>query len=534
MTAPALPRESPAEQAPWEERNNAYLADGLAWLRDLRAGREPARVWWEPYTTGPPAPALEALGERLGLSRFERLTLLLAAATELDPDGAAEGGASFGLALHLLPHPAWDAVTVGRPLRHWRLVTPTPGPGQPLVTAPLTVDERVVHHLKGVDVVDERLEAVVRPMPDALDEPLPGAQADALADVLATWEHDAAEGTLGVIQLLGPDPEVLRGLAGTVASRAGLRPYELRTESLPSNTADAAGWRRLWEREVCLAPVALYVDTTEQDRDAAAGLAAWLADLDGPVILGCREPWPLPRRTIHLIDAPRPSAAEQETLWRAALGTGPWTDRDVPDRLAGALDLNQRAIGRAAGAAIARGGPQPAFEEVWRSCQAHTRPRLEALATRIVPVARWADLVLPEAESALAAPSRGPGAGTFPGAAALGVRRPGPPGQRGNGAVRRSLGHRQVDGGRGHRRGARPRAVPRGPRRNRQQVHRRDREEPAPGVRRRREGGVLLLFDEADALFGRRSEVRDSHDRYANIEVNYLLQRMEDYRGVAS
>jgi SpoVK/Ycf46/Vps4 family AAA+-type ATPase len=46
-------------------------------------------------------------------------------------------------------------------------------------------------------------------------------------------------------------------------------------------------------------------------------------------------------------------------------------------------------------------------------------------------------------------------------------------------------------------------------------------------------GGVLLLFDEADALFGQRSEVKDSHDRYANIEVNYLLQRMEDYRGVA-
>jgi hypothetical protein len=43
--------------------------------------------------------------------------------------------------------------------------------------------------------------------------------------------------------------------------------------------------------------------------------------------------------------------------------------------------------------------------------------------------------------------------------------------------------------------------------------------------------GAVLLFDEADALFGKRSEVRDSHDRYANIEVNYLLQRMEDHDG---
>jgi SpoVK/Ycf46/Vps4 family AAA+-type ATPase len=42
-----------------------------------------------------------------------------------------------------------------------------------------------------------------------------------------------------------------------------------------------------------------------------------------------------------------------------------------------------------------------------------------------------------------------------------------------------------------------------------------------------------LFFDEADALFGKRSEVKDSHDRYANIEINYLLQRMEAYRGLA-
>ena len=43
----------------------------------------------------------------------------------------------------------------------------------------------------------------------------------------------------------------------------------------------------------------------------------------------------------------------------------------------------------------------------------------------------------------------------------------------------------------------------------------------------------MLLFDEADALFGKRSEVKDSHDRYANLEVGYLLQRMEAYRGLA-
>jgi SpoVK/Ycf46/Vps4 family AAA+-type ATPase len=47
------------------------------------------------------------------------------------------------------------------------------------------------------------------------------------------------------------------------------------------------------------------------------------------------------------------------------------------------------------------------------------------------------------------------------------------------------------------------------------------------------DSSAILLFDEADSLFGKRAEVKDSHDRYANIEVSYLLQRMETYRGLA-
>lgn len=46
------------------------------------------------------------------------------------------------------------------------------------------------------------------------------------------------------------------------------------------------------------------------------------------------------------------------------------------------------------------------------------------------------------------------------------------------------------------------------------------------------QSGAVLFFDEADALFGKRSEVKDSHDRYANIEVNFLLQKIEEYSGL--
>jgi SpoVK/Ycf46/Vps4 family AAA+-type ATPase len=46
-------------------------------------------------------------------------------------------------------------------------------------------------------------------------------------------------------------------------------------------------------------------------------------------------------------------------------------------------------------------------------------------------------------------------------------------------------------------------------------------------------GELVLFFDEADALFGKRSEVKDAHDRYANVETSYLLQRMEEYEGIS-
>jgi SpoVK/Ycf46/Vps4 family AAA+-type ATPase len=48
-----------------------------------------------------------------------------------------------------------------------------------------------------------------------------------------------------------------------------------------------------------------------------------------------------------------------------------------------------------------------------------------------------------------------------------------------------------------------------------------------------KKSGAVLFLDEADALFGKRTEVHDSHDRYANIEVNYLLKRIEEYAGIA-
>jgi SpoVK/Ycf46/Vps4 family AAA+-type ATPase len=161
------------------------------------------------------------------------------------------------------------------------------------------------------------------------------------------------------------------------------------------------------------------------------------------------------------------------------------------------------------------------------------RSRLDDLAQRIVPRAGWDDLVLPEAEKAMlrqiathvahrttvyetwgfaAASARGLGiSALFAGASGTGKTLAA---EVLAGALRLDLYRIDLSG-----------------------VVSKYIGETEKNLRRvfeaAEDGGAILFFDEADALFGKRSEVKDSHDRYANIEINYLLQRMESYRGLA-
>ncbi len=537
----------------WESRNGAYLADGLQWLRGLLTEQRPDRTgesadaWWNDTPPGlepGPPPALELLGDRLGLSRFERLTLLLCAAMEFDPAMAARcaatagqpgtGQPTFALALSIRPEPAWDARSPQRPRRYWRLVEVHQGTAQPLVASPLRADERIVNYIKGLNQLDDRLDHLVRPVPDLLGE-LPPSQEAAVRDALGAWTEPAAAAaaSLPLVGVLGADPTVRRGLASAMAQRAHLELYELATDRLPRSGLDLADVIRLWERETMLLPLALYIDVSDVQAEELASLAGLLRDLSGAVLVGCREPLAVPGRLFRILDARRPSPQEQEVLWAEVLAdaAGPADGLDaVTGRLSGEFDLNQAAIREAARRArVSDGG----IGSLWKACQAQTRPRLEALARRQESVATWNDLVLPDAETMLLrhlvdqvrgratvlrhwgfaeSITRGSGitalfagqSGTGKSLAAEVIA-----GELGlalyrvdlSGVVSKYIGETE---------------------RNLRRVF-----DAAD------EGGSLLLFDEADSLFGRRSEVKDSHDRYANIEVNYLLQRMEDYRGAA-
>ena len=119
------------------------------------------------------------LAQRLGLTEFERNTLLLCAAMELDTRVAvlcarAQGEAArpyptFELALALFDDPAWEVLSPERPLRYWRLIEINQPGAQPLVTSALKADERIVNYLKGLNYLDDRLAHLIMQIGSPVD-----------------------------------------------------------------------------------------------------------------------------------------------------------------------------------------------------------------------------------------------------------------------------------------------------------------------------------------------------------------------------
>lgn len=467
-----------------------------------------------------PIPALVGLAGLLGLSRFERDVLLLCAAMELDPGTAARCAEAhgdpalacptFALALRALPDPAWDALSPHGPLRRWRLIEIGQPAGRPLVTSPLRADERTVHHIKGLSELDSRLEPLLTRL-TARPELLPAALRPAALALRA-----AASDTGVVVQLLGPD----RTGKETFAAAATDILYRLPADALPTNPADLENLARLWSREALLLGASLYVDA--DDHETPEQLVRFVRRVEGGLFLGTREHRDGLDRPTVVVDVGRPARAEQRAAWAAAVPA------EAADVLAGQFDLGLPAIDR-----ITHTVPGADASALWAACLAHTRPRLDALAQRIESRAGWDQLVLPEEETRLLHAL----------AAQAGLRT----------RVYEDWGFGELT-----TRGLGVSALFAGPsgtgktmaaevlaRELRLNLYRIDLSavvskyigETEKNLRRlfdaAEEGGTLLFFDEADALFGKRSEVRDSHDRYANVEVNYLLQRMESYRGLA-
>jgi hypothetical protein len=492
-----------------------------------------------------PPPALLILAKRLGLSEFERQILLLCLAMELDPAIGtlcarcqADGGRpTFALAFNLFENPSWEALSPERPLRYWRLIEISQPGGQPLTASPLRADERVVNYLKGLNYLDDRLAPLLAPIdggPESSDLP-PSQQARAMT-ILQALKHAETGRRLPIVQLLGPDSASKQLVAAEVARCIGMHVYLLPAALLPSQASDLEALARLWQRESLLLPLALYIDAFESATDhlppgQGSPVNRLLERTNGAIFLDTCESWPGLNQATLAVDVAKPTPAEQQSAWYSM----PGAKSDDASLLASQFNLSLSDIRRIAHQTLADDSTSEILlrDRLWKACLVSTRPRLDRLAQRLEPRMAWSDLVLPPAETSLLRQIADQVAQRTTVYEKWGF------GQK----MSRGLGISALfagDSGTGKTMAAEVIAT-----HLRLDLYRIDLSavvskyigETEKNLRRlfdaAENGGAILFFDEADALFGKRSEVKDSHDRYANIEINYLLQRMESYRGLA-
>lgn len=489
-------------------------------------------------STDPP-PALIMLARLFCLSRFEQDILLLCAGMELDTripalcarvQGAAgRSYPTFALSLALFDDPRWDALSPDRPLRHWRMLEISQPGAEPLTTSPIRADERIVSYIKGLNIPDDRLTPLIIPAGNTGDPgTLPPSQQQIVTKIRQIFLQSSGNGRIPVIELTGPDSGSKDLVARYAAAAMGRHLFRLPAGIIPAQADTLETVARLYERESILLPVALYVEHGENEAQTVPA-ERFLARSNGIIFLDARDTVPLlcPSESIEVC---RPTPAEQEEVWCTA---SPPVRKEYARVLAGQFSMDVMAIRKAAAAMPPGITPGEAEKRIWEACIAATRPRLDLLAQRIEPKASFDDLVLPEKEQKLLHEIAGQVKNRITVYDDWGFRR----------KMNRGLGISALfagESGTGKTMAAEAIACQLNLslyRIDLSQVVSKYIGETEKNLRKlfdaAEDGGTILFFDEADALFGKRSEVKDSHDRYANIEVNYLLQRMEAFEGLA-
>jgi hypothetical protein len=550
----------------WSQANQRYL---MAALDVVRAGLEShaaqrqeaeydgrakaAQGALEAAAAAMPRPAaLEILADRFHLSPFEQQVLVLCAGVELDAGFAAlyadahgdPGRAypTFSLALAALPNPHWDAISPASVLRHWRLIEV--GPGQGLTASPLRMAERVLHYLAGVDHLDEGVAGLVEPAP-LPDELVPSHQALA-EQAAAVWAQ--AESALPVVQLCGQEPADRQAIATAACALLGQDLKVMLAQSLPTSPADLDALMRLWEREATLSQSALLLDCDGIDPADTArqqALTQIIEGLDSALILAGRQRQRPRQRLVVTFDVSKPTADEQRACWQTELGPFALRLDGQVDLLVSQFNLSApriRAVWvEALGHMAAQQSANPEgftsndqfFHLVWDTCRSQARPLLGDLAQHIQSSVTWHDLVLPELQLEVLRDIATHVRQRLTVYESWGFAR----------KSERGLGISALfAGGSGTGKTLAAEVLAQALRLDLYRIdlsavvskYIGETEKNLARIFDAAEGGgVILLFDEADALFGKRGEVRDSHDRYANIEVSYLLQRMEAYRGLS-
>ncbi len=494
-----------------------------------------------------PPPALLILAQRLGLSRFDQQVLALCVAMELDSQMASlcaqaqndlnKPYPTFALTFTLFDDPDWNALSPHAPLRHWRLLEINQPGVQPLTAAALGADERIVNYIKGLNYLDDRLTPLLDPIgTEPIDEALPPSQQQAVDSIIERLKYADNTARMPVVELLGHDAASKRLLAGRVVTELGLNLQTIDLKTLPCQTGDFETFTRLWERESILLPLALYIEIEGATDAEKTQLKRFLERSSSIVFIELEDTKIETVRNHFSVEIKKPTPEEQEQLWTQALQDK--TD-DQPQHLAEQFSFSQAEIKRLAKIALEEPvAPETAsntesHNDLWQNCRVAARAGMEQLARRIDAKADWNQLVLPPAQSALLHQITDQVFYRNRVYEDWGFRE----------QMNRGLGINALfagESGTGKTMAAEVIANE-----LKLDLFRIDISavvskyigETEKNLRRlfdaAEDSGAILFFDEADALFGKRSEVKDSHDRYANIEINYLLQRMESYRGLA-
>jgi AAA+ superfamily predicted ATPase len=358
-----------------------------------------------------------------------------------------------------------------------------------------------------------------------------------------------------LVQLCGSDVASKRSLAGVACELLKWNLHIMAADVIPIHANDIAELIQLWEREAILSNSALLLDCDEIDSNDLArenAIARMIENYHQPLIVTSRDRRHPRQRPFVTFEVAQPTPAEQHLLWQNALGSDTELNGHV-NKLVAHFNLSVPAIHAACikatktqaiadpplfkgdlGEDLENNHDQNALgDRLWNACWIQARSRMEDLAQRIDSRNTWEDLVLPEAQR-----------NTLREIVSH-VR------QRGKvyenwgfgGKNQRGLGISALFGGSSGT--GKTMAADIIAQQLELDLYRIDLSsiiskyigETEKNLRKvfdaAEAGRAILLFDEADALFGKRSEVKDSHDRHANIELAYLLQRIEAYRGLA-
>ncbi len=516
---------------------------------------------------GNPLP-LPALSRIFRLSPLETELLVIALAPELDRryerlfgylhDDMTRKLPSVGLALSLCCPAPVDRVSARAvfspyaPLIRYRLlrVIDDPAAGGPLLSRPVRIDDPIVSFLLG----DRRLDPRLREEAEWVSISDPSSSNASTRPDLSARLIRSIEGCFGekgflrkpAFYLHGPAGTGKKGLALSICRHFGLPLLVVDAERLAASPAGFEEGLFLSFREGLLHGGAVYIDCfdrslgPERSRFHLQTISKQIEEMGGITFFAGERPWSWPglldSHFFLPVELRLPGDAAQIERWRERLADC----ADADDRTLALLASKYRfsegemeeIIQRARRAAALRGDGPVTMADIDQGCRDQKRPNLGPLARKIEPKYGWSDMVLPPEpmnqlrEICNQARHRSTvfGRWGFERKLSLGkglnVLFSGPPGT-GKTMAAEVLSHElkldlfKID---------LSQVVSKYIGETEKSLHQIFREAEA--------NHAILFFDEADALLGKRSEVKDAHDRYANIEIGYLLQKMEEYEGV--